>query len=117
MAGDVVGEEIEGDDDGDGVDGGEVPWLALVLCDGGIDFAEEEDGGEADGAGDDGEHEEEGGGAVGEEGGADVGEDGGGEANVALEDAGDRASVLPEVSDAGDQHRSVHPCRAVASQS
>lgn len=102
VTGDIVSEEIEGDDDGDGVDGGEVPGLALVFGDGGVDLTEEEDGEDTDGGGDDGEHEEEGGGAIGEEGGAEVGEDGGGEADIALEDAGDGASVLAEVSDAGD---------------
>lgn len=102
VAGDIVSEEIEGDDDGDGVDGGEVPGLALVFGDGGVDLTEEEDGEDADGGGDDGEHEEEVGGAVGEEGGAEVGEDSCGEADIALEDAGDGASVLAEVSDAGD---------------
>ncbi|WRX13719.1 hypothetical protein QQP08_006206 [Theobroma cacao] len=63
-------------------------------------FTEEEDGREANGEGDDREHDEEFGGVVGEECGAEVGEDGGAETDIAFQDAGYWATVAAEVVDA-----------------
>jgi hypothetical protein len=113
----VVGQEIDGDDDGDRVEDPKEAGLLLLLRGGGggRGLAEEEGGDDADDHRDDGEHDEEGGSVVGEERGAEVGEDGGAETHVALEDACDWASVLPEVAYAGHQHRRVHPRRAVPS--
>lgn len=113
----VVGQEIEGDDDGDGVEDPEEAGLLLLLRvgGGGRGLAEEKGGDDADAEGDDGEHDEEGGSVVGEERDAEVGEDGSAETHVALEDACDWASIPPEVAYAGHQHRRVHPRCAVPS--
>lgn len=64
------------------------------------DFAEEEHGEETDGEGDKGEHEEERRWVGGKQSGTEIGENGGAEADVAFENAGNWAAILPEVSDA-----------------
>lgn len=116
-AGDVEGEEIDGEDDGDDVEEVEEFGLFLLVGCGGRrrDLAEEKNSGEADKKGDDGEHEEEDGGVVGKESSAEVSEDGGAQTHVTLQYSGDRTSIRPEVSDACHQNRRVHPCRTVAS--
>lgn len=113
-------QEVDGDDDGEGVEDGEVIGFLLGFGGGGgcrgrrRDFAEEEHGEEADGEGDDGEHDEEGRWVIVKQSSTEIGENGGAETDVAFENAGNWAAILSEVSDAGYEHRRVHPCRAVS---
>lgn len=64
------------------------------------DFTEEKHGEETDGERDQGEHEEERRWVGGKQSKTEIGENGSAETDVAFENAGNWAAILPEVSDA-----------------
>ncbi|BAF25702.1 Os09g0536800 [Oryza sativa Japonica Group] len=121
-AGEVGGEEVQRDGDGERVDCGEAPPILLLLLPpvraaaANLPLAEEHHGDRAHRGRHDGEHDEERGRVVGEERGADVGEDRRAEPHIALEQPGHRPPAPAEVADAGDEHGGVHPRRAVPAE-
>jgi len=96
------GQEVKGDDDGDGVEDPEISGLFVVLDGGGRNFTEEKDSGETNNEWDESEHEDKQSRVVGEESRTEVGEYGSTESDIAFENAGNRASVAAEVAEAGD---------------
>ena len=115
--GKVVDQKINGDDNGEGVENSEVASF-FSFVDGGWgrwDFTEKQNGGEADGEGNDSEHEEKLGWVVSEQGLAEISEYGGAQTHIALENPRDGSLVSSVVTDASDEHSGVHPCGAIAS--